>query len=199
MWRVNPHLWRWLFNAAGAAALLFAAAAVAMWVRCYWATDSVWMRCGGITATVMTARNGCLLHCTGGGDVERPGRHWYRDSTEPSDMIRGNWGFWTLSKPHVLLGVITWGRFSGASEWGMSILIPYWLLACVAAAAGAGPLMIARRLHRRERRRRAGQCVRCGYDLRATPDRCPECGTNPRPPRDLPLEPSTTASSGAVE
>lgn len=56
---------------------------------------------------------------------------------------------------------------------GMAFSFPYAALAFPFLLLPA--LALRRTLHRRWRRRRL-LCVRCGYDLRATPTQCPECG-----------------------
>ena len=61
------------------------------------------------------------------------------------------------------------------------IVVPYWPV----AVAAAWPLwLFVLRFGRRRlsavlvgrRAAKAGRCSACGYDLRASPDRCPECG-----------------------
>jgi hypothetical protein len=54
--------------------------------------------------------------------------------------------------------------------------VPYWALAVGAGVAPALWVRGWRRRRIRARRLARGQCVRCGYDLRATSGACPECG-----------------------
>lgn len=55
------------------------------------------------------------------------------------------------------------------------LLFPFWT---VQLACAVLPVAWIRTRVRRWRRSSAtGLCGHCGYDLRATPDRCPECGT----------------------
>jgi hypothetical protein len=48
-----------------------------------------------------------------------------------------------------------------------------WAVAAMAMASA----IFWQRARRIRRRIRDGRCVACGYDLRATPERCPECGS----------------------
>jgi hypothetical protein len=52
------------------------------------------------------------------------------------------------------------------------VIFPYWFIGAISAIL---PVIWMVRTIRKPHS--AGVCPKCGYDLRATPDRCPECGT----------------------
>ena len=62
-----------------------------------------------------------------------------------------------------------------------TLTFPYWFALLITAALPAWWCIRHRARQRRARRIAAGLCPTCGYDLRATPERCPECGTEAKP------------------
>jgi hypothetical protein len=58
----------------------------------------------------------------------------------------------------------------------------HWVWEALFLADGIAEAIVVipfRRQIDRDQRLKRGLCPQCGYDLRATPERCPECGTIP--------------------
>ena len=81
----------------------------------------------------------------------------------------------TRGKPAAMLGAVPRRQ---VAPWLFTrpyraISIPYWAMV---ALTGTPSFAWNFRAIRRSARRRRGLCGGCGYDLRATNERCPECG-----------------------
>ena len=62
---------------------------------------------------------------------------------------------------------------NSASRGYVGVTIPHWCLCAALASLASVPLLAARW---RRIATDTDTCANCGYDLRATPERCPECG-----------------------
>src|SRR5687767_10136414 len=59
-----------------------------------------------------------------------------------------------------------WGWFGDRNPW----------VGVAAGVLGVCGWVAITRIEKKLKRLERGLCVECGYDLRATPERCPECG-----------------------
>lgn len=169
----------WLATTVSTLMLLLA---IALWPRSYWTLDSV-----GLTRPV---------HVGDSWRLEHYGILWTRGSIAllrfrsavviPAEFVPA---------PDLRLGhtaaldiAQVFPSVSGEPEFGFALMhdvygvpsvafvMPFWFVIALSLPLPALAMWRARRRAVERRRRTAGLCTACGYDLRATADRCPECG-----------------------
>jgi hypothetical protein len=142
---------------------------LSLWVRSYWVWDEfAWQR--PTQRDVITSVGGRITWYSISGPTFEA-RQPYFISRPP--MLRDN-TVGGISTGHLFTFELRTIRTRGGI-WRF-VGIPYWSL-----FLPLGLLPLLRLIQQRRIRGLAarGLCTICGYDLRATPDRCPECGTVP--------------------
>ena len=188
---------RRLFTFASALSLLLCAATVALWVRSYRHVMRLSFERHVGRCYLATSGNGYILWesrlCTSPLKRSPAGLMFGEEDPEPivRERLLADWP--KSIGPNVAgFAIGRWitlvGPTGDRDEFYRCHVArtPDWAIVLLGAVL---PLIwVATRLRQRHDRIR-GRCLTCGYDLRATPDRCPECGT-PIPPN------STTTHSG---
>jgi hypothetical protein len=157
----------------------------------YMECHSVRLELGGESARV-ELRNNVVAADHGGPDFrsETIGLDWHYFQSADDVLTLRPW--LTAYRGGFAYGRRVWpARSPPAHRWPkrddiIDIDVPLWFVMASTFAA-QGWWFVRSREARRRRRARLGLCTACGYDLRATPGRCPECGwTIPLPLADRP-------------
>jgi hypothetical protein len=192
-------LFRILFNPGVAVSLLLCAATLIVWVRSYWVGDQLYRSHWTFEAAAGKPAERVRMHETAiflisgrGGlavEVRLQDATWRPDpplSSSSSLLTESSWktqsdpqypqadaadSFWRRLGFGYWVSELSWSSSASRRFWA-----PAWF---VTGLLAIWPGVVAGRALRRRRRAKSGMCATCGYDLRATPERCPECGTVP--------------------
>lgn len=180
--RCSAILKRRFFNVASSFSALALILTAVFWVRGYYIRDSI---------GYSTLHEG-MWHHTGldfsNGGVFFSSAHVstkYVNPSQPAPPLGLRFGSGRNTAPTFLIGWSHYGFFSFSSNMypddpngGVPFSqagVPYWFLILM---FGVLPVLWISSRSRRMRRGRVGLCRQCGYDLRASPERCPECGAS---------------------
>ena len=175
MIRAVRRIGRHILNAFTVVSLTLCVAIVVVWARSYW--HDYWF--SYVTedyhyCTIRTPRGAIVFWLTVGTAEMRAGSYWPVgaqhgvDDPTDADSRFADKSFWGLNWRHRINP-----RHRIASETVAAVHDGYFVVLFAIL-----PLRYALWRLRTRRRLRSGHCPRCNYDLRATPDRCPECGAS---------------------
>jgi len=173
---------RSLFNLATIISLILCIATMGFWIRSYWVEDMWWITHN--ESSIGPGRGRTLVSGSTYGalaiawarprplDGRKPGFFFshttYSDPGYPhiNHMIARGWelcGF-------LYSGGVTTGAFDGL------VVVPAALPVIIFGLLPMFWLLHLRKKRQINSRRKNALCTRCGYDIRATPARCSECG-----------------------
>jgi|ERR1700722_17680773 len=172
-------LCRRLINGLAMMSLLVCIATAALWARSYWTAEMFRVgvsRQSGSTLIFwrmkfLTGRGG--IQCWSGKGSASPGNPTMSGNLRHFDMpMRYPYDAYSNPPPAAFAGFQLF-RQSTMAESYIGATLPMWFPVALSLSL---PLIVARHRRREWLRGRVGVCQHCGYDLRATPNRCPECG-----------------------
>lgn len=186
-----------LFTALAALSLLLGVGLCVLRARSYRMRDeAAWWRPGGV-GRVQSVQGCAVLELRRyrwwGAVVPWTGLRYEHEKLSPLGPVNPMAWMYVLNVDrgdtfvtweHLGFGWYWWQSRDGNNLIGAAV-VPYWFPASLAALL---PLWWVVGWWRSRGRPRLNLCRKCGYDLRATPERCPECGTVarkvPAPARD---------------
>jgi len=204
---------RIVFNIASVGLMILAICISGLWIRSYFAQDlfgrHVWSGDGfnGRMQDYYVTSNIGKLYV----GINRDKYHheldarpsdasgWRHISTLPDPNMPAPFFMWpAVNYPNYHIEQSAWdckvmllGRFHqhivSGSDWTdrehLGVLLPHWLALAIVLLLLLFPLFRVLAVLKARRRVQRGQCFACGYDVRAAPQRCSECG------QDDPLSP----------
>jgi hypothetical protein len=153
---------RKIVSVTAVVSLVLCVATAGLWVRSHWVSDTLGLFS---LSSISTDRGEIVV------GVAEPDSNFSMDTGYHRDQLPDPDEPWNPRR----VAERTWTVFFAHGERfpGLHlVVIRFW---AVFVAAASPLLFMALGGVRRRRRVARGLCSACGYDLRATPDRCPEC------------------------